>query len=116
MAFRARFQIYESKWYLEINPTYHFTWNGRRDRFYEERLRRIKQIERQPRVFAELCMWADLLVEPPSLLQPNHDFLRFGQLLELDSPVSIDDMAWLPQENQQEIMALREHTDQMPLF
>jgi len=116
MAFWSRFRHLDGKWYLEINPTYHFSWNGRPDLFYEEHLRRIKQIERQPRVFAEIHMWADFLREPPNLLQQRSEFLRFGSLLAMDVPVSIDDQAWLPKEDLSERATLRNQTAQLQLL
>jgi hypothetical protein len=116
MAFSPQFIELEGKWYLEITPTYHFSWNGRPDRFYEEKLSKIKQIERHPRVLAQVLLWADFLKEQPNFLDINRGFLRFGDLLSLEAPVGIDDNSWIPQEDSEEAKELSNQVEQLPLF
>ena len=58
LAFRPRFKRFGGQWYLEITPTYVFTWDGRRlYRFHEEWLSRIKQIEKNRAVLSALALW-----------------------------------------------------------
>ena len=94
LAFRPRFKRFDDGWYLEITPTYVFTWDGRRlYRFHEEWLSRIKQIEKNRAVLSALALWADYLVnESPDMF--TDPALRFGRLLSFDLPVGIDDDDW----------------------
>lgn len=94
LAFRPRFKRFDGRWYLEITPTYVFTWDGRRlYRFHEEWLSRIKQIERNRAVLSALALWADYLGnESPDLFRDP--VLRFGRLMTVDLPVGIDDDSW----------------------
>jgi hypothetical protein len=116
MAFSPHFLQLDGIWYLEITPTYHFSWNGRLDRFYEKRLSRIKQIEHQPRVLAQIFMWADFLREQPGLMDSNQRFLRFGDLFAQQAPVGIDDNLWLPSEDPDDAKSLGEQVEQFSLF
>ncbi len=58
-AFKGWFQRFGDDWYLEITPTYYFTRDGwRLDRFYEDRLKKIKEQEKNPAVRGQVVMWA----------------------------------------------------------
>ena len=94
LAFKPQFKRFDRRWYLEITPTYVFTWDGRRlYRFHEEWLSRIKQIEKNRAVLSALVLWADYLGnESPDLF--SDPALRFGRLMSVDLPVGIDDNGW----------------------
>ncbi len=102
-------------WYLEITPTYHFTWNGRDlDSFHEERLAGIKRLERNPAVLALVLMWATYLSRPDDLYA-RYPYLSFGELATLEAGFGIDDSAWLTVEDAAERRRLRAPDNQLAL-
>lgn len=61
--FIGNFRCFGEQWYLEATPTYYFTWNGyREDRFADEHLKRIKELENNSAVIGQFVMWNDYLV------------------------------------------------------
>lgn len=116
-AFNGQFKLYDGCWYLEITPTYHFTWDGqRRDKWYESRLKGIKRLERHPAVFGQLVMWADYLSKPGDMFTPAYPFLEFGSLQQFSIEVGIDDEIWLRSEPDEDADAARASIDELPLF
>ncbi|TCU74886.1 phosphorylase superfamily protein [Bradyrhizobium sp. R2.2-H] len=98
-AVQGRFRWLAKQWYLEITPTYRFTYNGKDlDRFHENRLSGIKRIEKNRSVLSQLLIWQAVLrapwtrVDRPRLLEfaPLESF-RFARvdddsLTPLDTP------------------------------
>jgi hypothetical protein len=99
-ALERQFLQLDGAWYLELNPTYHFTWNGHNDsRWAPGYLAGIKRIEGHPAVRRLTTFWAGYLRGPgkPSLFdQPPDTRLRFGGLAEFPVDRGIDDAAWRP--------------------
>lgn len=115
-AFEGQFLRLGDKWYLEITPTYHFTWDGyKKDMFREERLQGIKRLDRNPAVLGQLRMWAVYLSRPQDLLSSNYPFLRFGQLATVDINVSLPDDVWYKSEEKDK-SAEENKEDQLRLF
>jgi len=96
LAFRRQFRLFESQWYLEITPTYVFTWDGiHLDRFHEQRLKKIKLIEKNRAVLAAIVFWSDYLKTKEDLLYSSMmRKLKFGDLMETSLEVGIDDSSW----------------------
>lgn len=116
-AFNGQFKLYEDCWYLEITPTYHFTWDGQhRDKWYEGRLKGIKKLERHLAVFGQLIMWADYLSRPGDMFTPTYPFLEFGSLRQFDIEVGIDDEMWLQSEPTEDTEAAHASINELPLF
>jgi hypothetical protein len=116
-AFEGQFKLFEGVWYLEITPTYFFTWNGHRlDRWYEGRLKGIKKLERNPAVLGQLIMWADYLSRPSDMFTSRYPFLEFGVLQEFNIEAGIDDEAWLGYESEEEAESTRIFLSELPLF
>ena len=91
LAFRPRFKCFDGQWYLEVTPTYVFTWDGDRlYNFHEEWLSRIKQFERNRAVLSALLLWADYLGNESQDLFSNPT-LEFGPPVTVELPVGIDD-------------------------
>jgi hypothetical protein len=116
-AFEGQFKLFDGAWYLEITPTYYFTWNGYRlDRWYENRLKGIKRLEKHPAVFGQVFMWADHLSRPSDLFTPEYPFLKFDALQRFNIKVGIDDKAWLSHESDEEAESTRSSLSELPLF
>lgn len=84
------------QWLLEITPTYLFTDDGATVyRFHEDRLSKIKQIEKNRSVLSALLMWADYLrsTGTSALFTPS-PMMEFGELLTVEAQVGISDEAW----------------------
>jgi nucleoside phosphorylase len=64
-AFQGRFRLLGGTWYLEITPTYRFTYNGKDlDRRHPKRLAGIKRLERNRSVLSQLLIWQAMLRAP----------------------------------------------------
>jgi hypothetical protein len=102
-AFFGQFHFFDNKWYLEITPTYHFTWDGYKPSlFREDQLRGIKQLERNPAVLGQVVMWAEHLKEKPDLFTKPYPFLSFGSLVQFGIQAGFDDKTWLKKEEKEE--------------
>lgn len=100
-AFRPHFTRIDGKWYLEITPTYHYTWNGYRvSSFYEDLVKKIKRIEGSGAVFRQVMFWARVLQYNKSefLEQQVYPYLRFGKLLEFQLDYGVRDDLWMNKE------------------
>lgn len=115
-AFEHRFVCYDNAWYLEISPTYFFTWDGVHvSPFCDERLTKMKQIERNAAVLGQVVMWADLLSRKGDLLGKDV-FLQFGNLVSFDVEVGINDHDWLKREEGEDSTTLQAEMKQPSLF
>lgn len=98
-AFVASFVEHDGTWYLEVEPTYHFTRDGRRgDMFGASRLSGIKRLERNQAVLGQLFMWASVMGSGATLFRNAYPHLTFGPVARFDVPVGIDDPLWLKHE------------------
>ncbi|HJR09004.1 MAG TPA: hypothetical protein VJ842_17225 [Pyrinomonadaceae bacterium] len=96
-AFRPHFMRFEGKWYLEITPTYHYTWNGHSvSYYYEEQTSGIKRIEGSEAVFRQVMLWSRVLQggKTEFLGEEAYPYLRFGSLLEFPFDYGVPDEAW----------------------
>ena len=93
-AFRGQFRVFGNQWYLEITPTYVFTYDGEnQDRFHESKLSGIKRIERNRSVLSQVLLWAQTLAQPGDMFRPVPR-LHFGELRTFTLSVGIDDGNW----------------------
>jgi hypothetical protein len=91
------FQRWAGQWYLEINPTYHFTIDGRRDSYYDaEYVAKIKRMERNSAVYQLVRAWADYLHGEDTLFRRRDERILFGSLLTVETDAAIDEKAWVP--------------------
>lgn len=96
LAFRGQFRFFDGQWYLEITPTYRFTRDGYElDRFHEDRLKGIKQLEGNRAVLSCVLFWADYLRPKADLFEGTTPPIRFGDLATVHSPIGINDEQWL---------------------
>ena len=90
-AFQGRFRLLGDAWYLEITPTYRFTYNGKDlERRHEKRLAGIKRLERNRSVLSQLLLWQAMLRAP----WPRADrerLLDFGPLVSFRFNSEVDE-------------------------
>lgn len=99
-AFEGRFVRYGDAWYLQLNPTYRFTFDGRNiHRDAANLLSRIKRMERSGAVQGQVVMWSRILSGTSAYgLFAGQDLLTFGNLLGFELDAGIEDQAWLKHE------------------
>ncbi len=116
-AFKGSFLRFNNEWYLEITPTYHFTFDGYRDDHYgAERLSGIKRLERNPAVLGHLLMWADILGKSTKGLFSNeYQFLNFGELVSIDGNIGLPDEIWYNAEEGEEAKLITADENQLAL-
>jgi len=104
-AFRFDFTTIDSKWYLQISPTYHYTWNGWKLYFYyEDQISGIKRQENNEAVFRQVLFWAEVLTRNDFMgEQSKYPFLEFGSLIEFPFPYGVIDTAWAKKESLRKI-------------
>jgi Domain of unknown function (DUF4365) len=101
-AFEGHFLTFDGSWFLQITPTYRFTWDGHHiSGSASERLKGIKRLERNGAVLGQLVMWAALLSAAPDLFG-EYPFLHFGALQPFRFDYGIVDSQWLPKEEPDE--------------
>lgn len=106
-AFEGQFVPFDRSWFLQITPTYRYTWDGYHiDGSADDRLKGIKRLERNGAVLGQLVMWAALLSKPPDLFG-RYPFLDFGSLQPFRFDYGIDDEQWLPKEDPDELGSLK---------
>lgn len=101
-AFEWDFRLYDGNWFLELTPTYLFTWNGRSlDRRHSELLKGIKRREHGPSVLAQLLVWSQYLQREGDLFSEPYPYLSFGPPREFEIDVGIDEKRWLTWEGKE---------------
>lgn len=96
-AFSPRFIRLEGQWYLQIEPDWYFSWNGKlEDPRADERLRWLKAKERNGAVSGHLRFWEQILCEHSASFESSAALLKFGPLRTERVPVGIDDKVWRP--------------------
>jgi uncharacterized protein DUF4365 len=120
-AFSGRFRHYDGDWYLQIEPTYRFTSDGRHVHpYYESKLKGILAQEKNPAVLGQVVMWADVLsdpVEQPTLFSsPVYPHLGFSGLARFESPVGINDDFWLSSDESEQAKEAADQASDLTLF
>lgn len=94
-AMRGQFRELGGTWYLEVEPTYVFTADGReKHRFHEDLLAGIKRLERNRAVVSHVMLWGAVLAPERDLFEARVRHLGFGPVVELRVDRSIPDKAW----------------------
>ncbi len=100
LGFSGRFRRLNGKWYLAITPRHRFTTDGRMiDLRSETLLKGLRMLEKNQSVMGQVVFFAEYLRGKPAVDgQPTlYAHLRFGQLVQPQLPVGVDDRQWLPQ-------------------
>ena len=91
LAFSGRFRQLAGEYYLQINPTYRFTHNGReKDRFHASALSGIKRWDRNRAVLNQTRLWNGVLAARPAT-RDVIQLLRFGTALSFDVEQKADE-------------------------
>jgi hypothetical protein len=127
VGFEPRFRHFDGRWCLQINPTYLFTSDGEKTHpYHQEYLAKIKSIEGSGAVGGTVVMFAALLRDREGLFADNYPHLGFGNLLDAELEVGIDDKLWAkddqkkpsehPVEEAVELSEIESTTGQSTLF
>lgn len=103
LAFLPRFRRIAGEWFLEITPTYHFTKDGEKpDSYREERLSKIKRIEKNAAVFANTLFWGRFIQSPDDLFRKGNEFIHFSELVGFTVGFGVSDGDWASQAEEEE--------------
>lgn len=110
------FKEYNGQWYLEIDPTYHFTRDGEHEsRYAAEKLSGIKRIEHHAAVRGLVNHWANYLAQGnrENLWDHGDQRIVFGHLAAVTVDASIDERTWIvPKDAQSADIALFDEIDE----
>lgn len=91
LAFKIRFRLIEDKYFVELNPTYRFTNDGRNKYFFHEKqLQGIKRLESNRAVLSQVLLGAFLLKQPSAEKSTGLN-LEFGPIGVFEYSQSIQD-------------------------
>lgn len=106
-AFIGKFLKFTDKWYLEITPSYYFTRDGYNEyKFSDDKIRKIKMLELNMAILGQVVMWSKILqpvLERDLFEKPKIEHIEFGELVKMRTPYGIDDKAWLPKEEKEDL-------------
>lgn len=95
-AFQGRFRFLGGKWYLEITPTYRFTFNGKDlDWYHKFLLSGIKRLEKNRAVLSQLLIWQSVL-RAPSRRANYTQLLDFAPLTPFSFRAEVDEDTLTP--------------------
>lgn len=96
-ALKANFVRRDGQWFAELEPTYHYTFDGYREVPWANELRKgIKKLEKNEAVRRLVEFWAAYLAPRPSLFSSEDDRLVFGDLMAFEVDRGIHDPSWKP--------------------
>jgi hypothetical protein len=119
VAFKPQFLCFDRQWYLSIEPTYHFTFDGwRQHKWYESKLKGIKALEKNPAVLGQVAFWMTLLKEqPPGLFKDSEvSALKFGDLESHQLEAGINETMWLWSEEDDSTKKANSEVSEFPLL
>jgi hypothetical protein len=85
----------EGEWFVQVKPTYLFTWDGVRvSGHHKDALSKIKRLDKHSTVSQMLRMWQQLLVGKLTLEPQEPQPYELGPLVECSTSRSIIDKTW----------------------
>ena len=98
-AFTGQFLRYGDSWYLQVNPSYHFTRDGHAiSGLAADAMSGMKRLENNQAVHGQVVMWGELLRR--NTLFTSERQIEFDPLLEFTCPCGVDDESWLKKSEQ----------------
>lgn len=102
LALEVRFERYDKKWFMEINPNYFFTHDGFKiHHYYESKLKGKKALDKEPAVFSQLLFWEYVITTNNDGLF-GEPILKFSNLWKDKLNAGIDDGIWLQKEDEEQ--------------
>lgn len=93
-AFEGQFRLFGGKWYLEINPTYYYSYDGwKESKFSDQYLAGIKKLENNDAVLGQVVMWADVIRRAQGMADADAYF-RLGEMAAFDAELGLNDDDW----------------------
>ncbi len=94
-AFMPSFARFADRWYLVVEPTYHFTADGERpSRFRESYLSGLKRLEKHQAVSNNLRFWSYFLTNR-ELFETRRELIAFSTAEQFSLDLGIPDADWL---------------------
>jgi hypothetical protein len=90
----AKFVDIRDKYFLQVDPTWFFSRNGYKHPRWEDLIRTIRIMQKEREYHSTLRLWREVLTQEGDLARTGYPFLRFGNYLGFESPVSIPDALW----------------------
>jgi len=94
LAMTTKFVDIGDKYFLQLDPTWFFSRNGRKHPNWEDLIRTIRIMQKEREYHSALRLWREILTQEADLTRTGYQFLRFGDYLRFESPVSIPDVLW----------------------
>ena len=108
LALEPQFVFLDGTWYLQITPSYLFTFDGHHlSRFAVDNLKGIKKLEKNNAVLRNVLTWASFLQPKTDWFTKRYEMLKFGPLLKTEFAAGIIDQEWLNHADEEEADALR---------
>jgi hypothetical protein len=97
LAFLANFVEIGGVHYLQVDPTYFFSRDGRRKHpRSEDLIRKARILQKEQDYHSNLEVWREVLTQLSDFTRREYPLLRFKDYLRFVSPVSIPDTVWNP--------------------
>lgn len=97
LAFLANFVAIGDAYFLQVDPTYYFSRDGRRKHpRWEELIRQARILQKEQDYHSNLEVWREVLTPASDFTRSDYPFLRFKDYRRFESPVSIPDAVWNP--------------------
>lgn len=120
LSFIIQYKRFGDRWFVLIKPEWFISRDGYRKSYYmSDSVDYLKRKERNEHVFNHLKAIAHIIKHdrPPNLFRSNYTypFFSFGDLLNFDMELSIDDNEWLTGETKKDRRGLKDSQDLLPL-
>ena len=120
LSFSTQYKRFGERWFVLIKPEWFISRDGYRKSYYmADRVNYLKRKERNEPVFNHLKAITHIIKQdkPPDLFKNvyPYPFLAFGDLLNFDMELSIDDNEWLTGETQKDRGNMKDSQVLLPL-
>lgn len=103
-AFAGQFRVFGGEWYLTVDPTYHFTSDGKKtSRFGESYLTGMKKLEKNAAVDGNLRLWVDLFTAA-NLFERSRERLSFRRPISFETELGVPETAWSALNEEDEVI------------
>ncbi len=117
-AFKANILRFNNIWYIGINPTHHYTKDGKYlFKYYKDKLAIMKRLENNAAVLGEFIMWVKLIKSSAeiNLFYQMKPSLIFGDIITYDADFGLEDDTWLPTDPKKKKLSSYNFNELLPL-